>query len=197
MEGDAIMKVRRFALMLALLTLVCVPACMTTSTSPADQAAATISAGNLPAGYRDWPLVSLARIGGKVNDLRAKLGNDLAIKAYRQGTLPFPDGAIIARLAWKAVPSEENNAALRPFVEQELGNAEAERLLADSFVAGPATNIQFMVKDSKKWASTGGWKFIEFDNGKPAPEAEGGEKNCFACHEPAAETDYVFTRYAQ
>jgi len=191
------MKARRFASMLILLTLVGVIACMTASSSHADQAAEAISSGNLPSGFRDWTLISVARIGGKVNDLRAKLGNDLTIRTYRQGTLPFPDGAIIARLAWKAVPSEENNEALRPFVEQKLGKAETDRLLADSFVAGSPTDIQFMVKDSKEWASTGGWKFIEFDNGKPAPEAEGGEKNCFACHKPAADTDYVFTRYAQ
>jgi cytochrome P460 len=198
MEGDAIMKVRRFALMLVVgISLVGAAACMTTSISPADQAEVAISSGNLPPGYRDWTLISIARLGGKVNDLRAKLGNDVAIKAYRQGTLPFPDGAIITRLAWKAVPSEENNDALRPFLEQQLGKAETGRLLVDSFVAGPATNIQFMVKDSKKWASTGGWKFIEFDNGKPAPQAEGGEKSCYECHEPAADTDYVFTRYAQ
>jgi hypothetical protein len=192
------MKMRRFAsILVASLMLVGVTACVTTSSSNADQAALAISSGNLPPGYRDWALISIARLGGKVNDLRAKLGNDVAIKAYRQGTLPFPDGAIIARLAWKAVPSEENNEALRPFVEQKLGKAEGDRLLADSFVAGPATNIQFMVKDSKKWASTGGWKFIEFDNGKPAPEAEGGEKNCFSCHQPAADNDFVFTLYAQ
>jgi len=192
------MKARRFAWMLVVCTiLVGAAACMTTSTSPADPAAVAISSGNLPPGYRDWTLISIARLGGKANDLRAKLGNEVAIKAYRQQTLPFPDGAIIARLAWKAVPSEENNDALRPFFEQQLGKAEGDRLIADSFVAGPATNIQLMVKDSKKWASTGGWKFIEFDNGKPAPEAEGGEKTCFSCHAPAADTDYVFTRYAQ
>jgi hypothetical protein len=196
MEGDPIMKVRRLASILLALTLVGVAACMSASSSQGDPAIEAISSGNLPPGYRDWSLISVARLGGKVNDLRVKLGNDLTIKAYRQGTLPFPDGAIIARLAWRAVVSEENNDALRPFVEQQLGKADADRLLADSFVAGSPTDIQFMVKDSKKWASTGGWKFIEFDNGKPAPDAEGGEKNCFACHVPAADTDYVFTRYA-
>jgi hypothetical protein len=183
--------------MVVCITLVAAAACMTVSTSPADQAESAISSGNLPPGYRDWSLISIARLGGKVNDLRAKLGNDVAIKAYRQQTLPFPDGAIITRLAWKAVPSQENNDALRPFVEQNLGKPEGDRVIAESFVAGPATNIQFMIKDSKKFASTGGWKFIEFDNGKPAPQAEGGEQSCYACHEPAADTDYVFTRYAQ
>jgi hypothetical protein len=47
--------------------------------------------------------------------LRAILGNDIAIKAYRDGKLPFPDGTIIARLAWSYVSSEENNKAFGPF----------------------------------------------------------------------------------
>ena len=46
---------------------------------------------------------------GDLNDIRAILGNDTAIKAYREGKLPFPDGTIIARIAWSYVPSEENN----------------------------------------------------------------------------------------
>ena len=65
-----------------------------------------------PAGYRDWRLISVAHEEGNLNDLRAVLGNDAAIKAYREGKLPFPDGTIIARLAWSYVPSEENNKAL-------------------------------------------------------------------------------------
>jgi hypothetical protein len=116
---------------------------------------------------------------GDLNDLRAILGNDVAIKAYREGKLPFPDCTIIARLAWDYLPSEENNKV--------FGRAQ-------SFVAGPPKNgVQFMVKDSKKYASTGGWGFAHFDNGKPASEAV--HKTCFSCHEPAAH-DFVFTRYA-
>jgi len=191
------MKGRRFPLLMlaVFITLLGVAASMTASSSQTDQAVEAITSGNLPPGYRDWALISVARIGGKVNDLRAKLGNDVAMTAYRQGTTPFPDGTIIARIAWHAVTSEQNNAALRPLIEQRLSKEETDRLLADSFVAGPVINVQFMVKDSKKWASTGGWKFIEFDNGKPAPQAEGGEKTCYACHTPAADTDFVFTRY--
>src|SRR3984957_12333056 len=63
----------------------------------------------LPEGYRDWRLISVAHEEGNLNDIRAVLGNDLAIAAYREGKLPFPDGTIIARLAWGYVPSEENN----------------------------------------------------------------------------------------
>ena len=49
----------------------------------------------MPAGYRDWKVVSVAHEAGNLNDLRAILGNDIAIKAYREGKLPLPDGAII------------------------------------------------------------------------------------------------------
>src|SRR5579871_6370738 len=107
----------------------------------------------IPPGYRDWKLISVAHEEGNLNDLRALLGNDVAIKAYREGKLPFPDGTIIARLAWSYVPSEENNKV--------FGRSQ-------SFVAGPATNVQFMVKDSKTYAATGGWGFAQFKDSKPA-----------------------------
>ena len=60
-------------------------------------------------GYRDWRLVSVAHEEGKLDDLRAVLGNDIAIQAYREGKQEFPDGIVIARLAWAYTPSEENN----------------------------------------------------------------------------------------
>ena len=133
----------------------------------------------IPAGYRDWKLISVAHEAGNLNDIRAILGNDVAIKAYREEKLPFPDGTIIARLAWKYVPSEENNKA--------FGREQ-------SFVAGSPTNVQFMVKDSKRYSATGGWGFAQFTNGKPLNEAE--PKACFSCHEPAKARDFIFTHYA-
>jgi Cytochrome P460 len=133
----------------------------------------------IPLGYRDWPLISVAHEAGNLNDIRAVLGNDTAMKAYREENLPFPDGAIIARLAWSYVPSEENNKV--------FGRAQ-------SFVAGPSVNIQFMVKDSKKYATTGGWGFAQFKDGKPADAAL--LKTCFPCHEPSKGQDFVFTHYA-
>jgi hypothetical protein len=174
-------------------------AAVVTSTFPpsgrADEKAAPIYGIALPPGYRDWSLISVAHIGGSVNDVRAKLGNDVAIKAYRDGTLPFPDGAIIARLAWSCVPSEENNKALRPLLERRLSPDAVQKVLTESFVAGPAMNVQFMVKDSRKYASSGGWGFAQFDDGKPAVEAV--HKTCFPCHAPAKDRDLVFTRYAR
>ena len=73
-----------------------------------DGEAAPIYGIKLPQGYRDWHLISVKRLtgkqltgaGGNLKQLRAELGNDLTIKAYRDGTLPFPDGAIIAALHW-------------------------------------------------------------------------------------------------
>ena len=136
----------------------------------------------IPAGYRDWHLISVKRLtgaGGKLKQLRAQLGNDLAIAAFREGKLPFPDGAIIAALHWHYVSSEENNKV--------FGRAQ-------SFTAGSPKNIQFMVKDSKKYAATAGWGFADFTDGKPADEAV--HKTCYPCHEPAKARDFVFTRYA-
>ena len=149
----------------------------------------------LPSGYRDWPLISVARVGAPVNDMRAKLGNDVAMKAFRNSVVPFPDGTIIARLAWKQTTSEENNRALGPAAEKQLGAEAAQKLLSQSFVAGPGLNVQFMVKDSKKYASSGGWGFAQFTDGKPDGEAV--HKTCFACHAPAKDRDFVFTRYSQ
>ena len=123
----------------------------------------------------------MAREEGSLDDIRAVLGNDVAINAYRDGTRPFPDGAIIARLAWGYVSSEDNNKA--------FGQAQ-------SFVAGPPKNgVQFMVKDSQKFAATGGWGYAQFDDGKPANEAM--HQACLPCHEPAKARDYVFTRYSK
>jgi hypothetical protein len=133
----------------------------------------------IPQGYRDWKLISVAHEEGNLNDLRAQLGNEIAIKAYREGTIPFPDGSIIAAMHWKYISSKENNKA--------FGRAQ-------SFVAGQPTNVQFMVKDSKKYAATGGWGFSDFTNGKPADEAT--HKKCFSCHEPDKAHDFVFTTYA-
>lgn len=149
----------------------------------------------LPAGYRDWPLVSVARVGAPLNDLRAKLGNDVAIRAYRAGTLPFPNGTIIARLAWTQAASEDSTMPVAPILQRGASAEALQQLLAESVVAGPATNVQFMVKDSNKFASTGGWGFAQFKDGTPADEAT--HKTCFGCHAPAKDRDFVFTRYAR
>jgi hypothetical protein len=155
--------------------------------------AAPIYGIKYPEGYRDWRLISIKQLtgkqltvaGGDLKQLRAQLGNDLAIKALRDGTLPFPDGAMIAALHWNEVSSDADNQALA---------AGFPGLGLKSSFAGDAVNVQFMVKDSKKYAASGGWGFADFTNGKPGSEAL--HEKCFPCHQPAKDRDYVFTRYA-
>jgi hypothetical protein len=154
--------------------------------STAQTEAAPIYGVTIPDGYRDWRLISVAKLGaGDHQQLRAQLGNDIAIEAFRSGKRPFPDGAMIAALHWNEVASPDNDKVLATgFPGMGL----------QSYIAGSAVNAQFMVKDSKKYAATGGWGFADFTNGKPGSEAL--HKTCFPCHQLAQDRDYVFTRYA-
>jgi hypothetical protein len=138
----------------------------------------------VPPGYRDWKMIAVDELViGKLDQLRAQLGNDIAIEAFKNGKLPFPDGAIIAALHWDRVPSEDNSKVLDgPFPG------------AQSFVVSSRMNVQFMVKDSKKYAGTGGWGFADFTGEKPGDKAL--HETCFPCHVPVKDRDYVFTRYA-
>ena len=146
----------------------------------AGQEPAPVFVTDKPDGYREWRLISVAHEEGNLNSFGSILGNDVAISAYREGKLPFPDGAIIAALHYRFVPSAENNKV--------FGRDQ-------SFVAGAPTNVQFMIKDSKKYAATGGWGFGHFNSdGKPVDDAF--MKTCFPCHQKIKERDLVFTRYA-
>jgi len=128
----------------------------------------------IPDGYRQWEVVAPSLEADPLNELRVILGNPLAMTAYKQGTLPFPDGTILAKLAWKRVPSTE---------------------FENASVPGAATTVQIMVKDSKKYTATGGWGFGRFIDGKPVDEAQ--HETCFSCHEANVKNhDLVFTRLA-
>jgi len=162
-----------------MITIVGVAAYVVTPSGHAAEEAAPIYGVTIPDGYRDWKLISVIHEEGDFNQLRAQLGNDLAIRAYREGKFPFPDGAIIVALDWKRVPSDDDNKV--------FGKVQA-------FVAGSPVNMQVMVKNSQKYAATGGWGFGDFKDGKPS-DAALHEKR-FPCHAPAKANDYVFTRYA-
>ena len=139
---------RRIALVAAAVTVTAVAGVAAYVGSASGQSngdAAPIYGVKLPEGYRDWRLISVKRLTGKqltgtgeLKQLRAELGNDLAIKAYRDGTLPFPDGAIIAALHWNEDSSDLDNQALA---------AGFPGLGLQSSFAGSAVNAQFMVKD--------------------------------------------------
>ncbi len=128
----------------------------------------------VPEGYRQWELIAPAVEAEPLNELRAVVGNKTAVDAYRAGKLPFPDGTVLVKLAWKQMQSTEFEPATVP---------------------GPATTVQVMVKDSKKYTTTGGWGFGRFIGGKPVDEAQ--HRTCFACHEARVKgRDFVFTRFA-
>jgi hypothetical protein len=177
MQGDVMKRVLLLLVVAAAVAGVAVV--LVPTTGHANEAASPIYGVTIPPGYRDWKLISVTHEEGNFNQLRAQLGNDIAIRAYREATLPFPDGAIIVALHWSRIPSDEDNKV--------FGRDQA-------FVAGSPANIQVMVKDSKKYAATGGWGFADFRDGKPSDEAV--HKTCFSCHEPAKDRDFVFTRYA-
>jgi hypothetical protein len=166
--------------LVAVTALAGVVADMAPASGQSDGEAAPIFGIKIPPGYRDWKLISVAHEEGSLNDLRAILGNDTAIKAAREGKFSYPDGTIIARLAWSYDPLQESSKA--------FGHPQ-------SFVAGPPKNgVQFMVKDSAKYAATGGWGFAQFNDGKPASEAV--HNTCFPCHSIVGDRDLVFNRYA-
>jgi hypothetical protein len=151
----------------------------------ADEEASPIYGVKIPPGYRDWQLIAVKQLhfAGMGEQLRAQVGNDIAIKAFKEGTRPFPDGAIIAAMHWTRVPSEDNDEVLDDAFPG-----------THSFVIGSPVNVQFMVKDSKKYAATGGWGFADFKDGKPGDKAL--HETCFPCHRPAKDRDFVFTNYA-
>lgn len=157
----------------ALLTLMLVPL----PASNAGAAAPVLSpiyGVAIPPAYRQWELVAPALEEPPLNELRAVLGNRTAIGAYRNALQPFPDGTVLVKLAWRRAP-------LPAF--------------APATVPGAATTVQVMVKDSRRYAATGGWGFGRFVDGRPVDEAQ--HRTCFACHEALAKAhDYVFTHYA-
>jgi len=164
---------------IAMAAMSCAFAVASTAGEPAPKPEASALASPLfgvtiPKGYRQWQLIAPALESEPLNELRAVLGNAKAVEAYAAGRTAFPDGTILVKLAWKHVKSPEFDPALIP---------------------GAATTVQVMVKDSKKYAATGGWGFGRFVDGRPADLAQ--HQSCFACHAARVkERDYVFTRLA-
>ena len=129
----------------------------------------------MPVGYKDWRVISVAdRTDNQT--LRAILGNDIAIEAARRGrTKPWPDGAILAKVAWKATTHERWNKATVP---------------------GEFVQVEFMIKGAKKYAATGGWGFARWKGLDQQPYGKDANfvQECFGCHTPVKDQDYVFTQ---
>jgi len=132
----------------------------------------------LPAGYKDWSVLSSShRIDN--HTLRVIVGNNIAIKAARSGkTNPWPDGAVIGKLVWKEKPEEKWATAIAP----------------DEFV-----HAEFMFKDASKWKENGtGWGWARWVgmNQKPYGSSADFSKECIACHTPVKSEDWVYTKPA-
>lgn len=129
----------------------------------------------LPADYADWRLIAPSYRGDK-HHVRAIVGNDTAIRAARAGqTNPWPDGSILAKLAWKEQADEHFPAAME---------------------AGEFSHVEIMVKDSKRYAATGGWGYARWVGQALKPYGKDADfvQECHGCHTPVAGKDFVFTR---
>ena len=128
----------------------------------------------LPKGYKDWRIIAPSHRTDH-GSLRAILGNDIAVRAARAGTTnPWPDGAVLAKLVWKDRTDENWEAATVP---------------------GRFVHAEFMFKDAKKYAATGGWGYARWLGKDQKPYGEDADfvDECVACHEPVKSRDYVFT----
>lgn len=128
------------------------------------------------ADYGDFRLIAVSQRSDD-QTLRAILGNDIAVAAARAGkTNPWPDGAILAKLAWQQRQSQAFPTATVP---------------------GAFSSVAFMVKDAKKYPSTGGWGWGEWAGQElTAYEKPGFAQECAACHAKAKDADWVFTHPA-
>ncbi len=128
----------------------------------------------LPRGYRDWAVIAPSHRGDN-GTLRVILGNSVAVAAARAGdTHPWPDGAILGKLVWKDRTHPKWQGATVP---------------------GEFVHAEFMLKDSASYQSTGGWGFARWIGTEQKPYGESADfaRECFGCHLPVAESDYVFT----
>lgn len=131
----------------------------------------------MPQGYRNWRVIASSHRTDN-NTLRVILGNDTAIEAVRYGkTNPWPDGSIMAKIVWKDKTHEKWPTATIP---------------------GEFDHVEYMIKDSVKYAATGGWGFARWLGLAQKPYGKDADfvQECFGCHQPVKDNDYVFTHPA-
>ena len=159
---------------LALLLNLIAPAGIALAADPALAAKPAPNGIVLPEGYQDWRLIGSSHRTDN-NSLRVILGNDAAVAAARAGnTNPWPDGAILAKLVWKDTTHPHWPAATVP---------------------GEFVHAEFMIKDTEKYRDTGGWGFARWLGKAQEPYGKdaGFTQECFSCHTPVKDNDYVFT----
>jgi len=139
-------------------------------------------------GYEGWQAIAMS---ANARVVAMTLGNPIMIDAYKAGIpangTAVPDGAKMAKIHWLPKPNA---------------------LFKEATVPGELVNVDFMVKDSKRFADSGGWGYAVFDYDAAtntfAPGTEkgtppqGNDAKCgFACHTRAKASDYVFTEYGK
>jgi len=139
-------------------------------------------------GYDDWPAVAVSQPEEPEVKLTVIVANPAMIDAYRAGIpgngKPFPDGSKAVKILW--TPKQN---AVAPFAVK---------------VPDTLAGVGCMVKDSSRFADTGGWGYAQFDYDPasdtftPNTSLQGNDAKCgAACHEAAKGTDYVFTAYGK
>lgn len=125
-------------------------------------------------GYMSWKVVAPSYREDK-GHIRIVTGNEIAVAALRAGTKPLPDGSVLAKVAWKA---------------------EKHPSFPVATVPGAFAQVEFMVKDAVRYKATGGWGYARFvgNDLKPYGKDAGFVQECFGCHTPVADNDYLFTR---
>jgi hypothetical protein len=123
-------------------------------------------------GYQDWKIISTTdRFDNHTT--RVIFGNDVAIKAIAENNIhPWPDGTIFAKGAWAQQVDENGDTKTGQFIQ-----------------------VEFMIKDHQKYASTEGWGFARWRGTdlKPYGKDAAFTSECTGCHKPVRENDYVYS----
>jgi len=122
--------------------------------------------------YKNWQSISTTERFDN-GTMRVIFGNDVAVKAIRQGKMrPWPNGTTFAKVAWDQLTDKNGNSHTGAFKQ-----------------------IEYMIKDDKKYASTGGWGFARFKTPKMVPYGKTVlfANECINCHRPMKNEDFVFT----
>ena len=124
--------------------------------------------------YMSWKVVAPSYREDK-NQIRIITGNEIAVAALCAGKNPLPDGSVLAKVAWMSEKNPNFPVATEP---------------------GAFAQVEFMVKDAKKYKDTGGWGFARFVGNelKPYGKDAGFVMECFGCHTPVAKNDFLFTK---
>lgn len=142
--------------------------------TPAENSPVAPNGISLYPEYMTWKVIAPSYREDK-GHIRIITGNDIVVAALRAGKKPLPDGSVLAKVAWKTEKHPSFPAATEP---------------------GEFVQVEFMVKNAKKYGDTGGWGFARFMGNelKPYGRDAGFVNECFGCHMPVANNDYLFTK---